>query len=523
MKNLLLVDDDKICQEKIKDDLSNANWNINIASNASEALKLIKENNFALILLDVVLPDEDGLNLIPKINQISPHTLIIVQTAYPTIDRAVRAIQLGAYDFIIKPFSNNVSHIINKAYSYWQSKYENSLLLEELKKRIFELEKSTETLNRERNKILALLKEIKEGVIMINNENKVYLINDVAVEIFQVNYNRESKKFICSSPNFKKVLENMIKVKEEKIAYLSLQFKIGEKKPKYYNVSIKSLSNNNFTEVIAIINDISEIIELHEMRANFISKLSHELRTPISIIKSTIDILKKKLYFEDTASINFLKIIDEQINQLNNKISQILSFSELYSGNVSLSMSMNNIIEVLKTELNRLIPKFQSKDLNFSLQMPTEVPDFVFDNEKIALVFHNYLENAYKFSPNGGSISINLKIIDRLSELGEIIPAEIKHKIVGKTLIISIKDEGPGIESQERKYIFEPFFQSETIYEHSNGMGLGLYIAKSIIEAHGGATWVQNNYPHGSIFYILLPILGDEKLKPPAPLFKLAY
>lgn len=521
MKKLLFIDDDKLFQEKIKDELRNTDWDLSVASDSEEALRLLKEHQFPIILLDLILPDADGLNLIPQFKQISPDSLIIVQTAYPTIDRAIRAIKEGAYDFFIKPYSNNITYVLDRAYSLWKSKKENFLLSNELRVRISELEKYADRLNKERNKILTLLKEIKEGVIVINEENKIYLINDVAMEIFQVNYDKKTKKFYCSSPNFKRLLENMIKVKEERLSSLSLQFKIGKKHPKYYNVSIKLLSDKNSAEVIAIINDVSEIIELHEMRSTFISKLSHELRTPLSIIKGSIDILEKKLSCEDQSLAGYLKIINEQINHLNNKITQLLSFSEFYTGNVTINREMNSIIKVLKAESNILMEKFQSKGINFSMQLPTEIPDFLFDYEKISLALRSYLENAYKFSPEGGSIFISAKVINHLSEIEEIIPPKITYKLSGEILIICIKDEGPGIESQEREIIFEPFFQSETIYEHSNGMGLGLYIAKSIIEAHGGITWVQNGKPTGSIFYILLPLIGNQISELSPALFKI--
>jgi len=510
MKKILLIDDDKLTQTMLSDFLSKQGWNITVASDAASASRILLGDSFSIILLDLYLPDRDGLDFLSSAKNMINSSLVIVLTASPSLDKAIEAFQSGVYDFMAKPLEEDKLMLtINKAYGYWTSKKDNAFLLESLKNKIAALEETNVQLSVERSRIYALLRDMNEGVLLMNEKGKINLINRKAMEIFKIAAGKESK-LASKSIHFNDIIKKMQTVQSDSKA-ISHQFKEGEKRISYYNAHIMPIVQDNCNEVLAIINDITEIIKIYEMRSSFSSKISHELRTPVSAIKGVLNIIKKKHSAEYEKLKDYFPVIEKEIEQLQSEINALLEFAVYSNDNVDLMLSENDLSAIINQEINELFPQLKEKKIDVKISLPTELQAFVFDSEKIAKVIRNLLNNACKFTPEEGSIEIGSEIVNNVAELKKRYWLDENSNAKNKFIMIYIKDNGNGIETADRDNLFEPFFQAESIFDHQEGMGLGLFICKSIVKAHGGFIWMRNNQDKGSTFYFALPLIGVKE------------
>jgi PAS domain S-box-containing protein len=243
---------------------------------------------------------------------------------------------------------------------------------------------------------------------------------------------------------------------------------------------------------VVVFRDISKIKEIEELRASFIDTVSHELRTPLTSIKCYIStILHPKASFDQTETLKFLNIINEETDKLNRMITDLLEASKLHNDALT--------IHPEAFELNLFINKQvdDKKELtsihNFIVDLESS-PVVYADQGQVEFVFKHLLENAVKFSPEGGRIRVSTRISS------------------DDSVVIIIEDEGIGVPDEQKSKIFDMFHRVDTrstrrIY----GPGLGLFLAKKIIEAHGRNIWVESGLQGGSRFVFSLPVFKKEK------------
>ncbi len=227
----------------------------------------------------------------------------------------------------------------------------------------------------------------------------------------------------------------------------------------------------------------SELKRTEKFRSEFFSNITHELKTPVTAIKGTIDLIERKGF----ADKKHLEIIKKNIEKLSKMIKDLLDYSKIESGQIELLKEKNNIIEAIEDAIFLVSPLSKQKNIKILLENRLDIWAS-FDHEKIQQVLSNLLTNAIKFSPENG------KIIIKVSE----------NK---KEIRVSIEDFGPGIPPEEREKVFQKFYRVSK--DKREGIGLGLAICKGIIEAHGGKIWVEEPPHRGSIFHFTLP-KGEE-------------
>ncbi|NMB60022.1 MAG: PAS domain-containing protein [Chloroflexi bacterium] len=235
--------------------------------------------------------------------------------------------------------------------------------------------------------------------------------------------------------------------------------------------------------IIATIRDITRFREAEELKSTFISIISHELKTPVALIKGYVSTLRRDDAKWDRKVVNeSLQVIEEEADRLTGLIENMLDASRLQAGGVSLKQS-----DILLPDMvSRLIKRFQTQTSKHTIVMdfPEDFPVILADETRIQQVISNLISNAIKYSP-GGEIRIS----------GQVRPDRV---------IISVSDEGPGISPNDIPHVFDRFYRSPEMARATKGAGLGLYLSRSIIEAHGGKIWVDPA-PQGARFYFTLP------------------
>jgi len=222
--------------------------------------------------------------------------------------------------------------------------------------------------------------------------------------------------------------------------------------------------------VIVSVRDITHFRTADEIKSTFISIVSHELRTPVALIKGYASTLARDDAKWDKSTISdSLAVIEEEADRLSKMIDDLLDASRLQAG----GLSLNRADVSLSTLSNRIAELFgtQSKKHTITADFPENFPVILADETRIRQVIANLVSNAIKYAPKG-----EIKIS------GQSRPEQV---------IICVSDEGPGIEANDLPHIFDRFYRSTTAVKHTKGAGLGLYLARAIVEAHGGRMWAD--------------------------------
>lgn len=246
-------------------------------------------------------------------------------------------------------------------------------------------------------------------------------------------------------------------------------------------------SDKHLTSIIANVRDITHFRRAQQMQNIFISTVSHELRTPVALIKGYASTLTREdaKWNMDVVK-NSLNVIEEEADRLTVLIDDLLTASKIQSERyVNLVLSEVQLDLVARNALERIGTQTANHDFAFSFQ--DDFPLVAGDSAKLRQVIDNLLTNAIKYSPNGGTITIGGRYNDQ-------------------SVTIFVRDEGAGIPETELPFIFDRFYRVDgNLTSRTKGTGLGLYLVRAIIEAHGGTINVKSHLHHGSNFYFTLP------------------
>ena len=246
------------------------------------------------------------------------------------------------------------------------------------------------------------------------------------------------------------------------------------------------------------VRDVTRERQQEEQRSTFISIISHELQTPIAIIKgyaSTLARTDAKL--EPKALRSRLTAIEEEADRLNTLVGNLLYASRIQAGGLHMDIAPLDLCNLIEGVTRRF--RARSPGVSIMLDIPPNLPTVMADRDRIEEVLQNLLDNAVKYSPHRRAITIACHA-------------------TGEEVIVSVSDIGMGIALSEQEHIFDRFHRaSDTATQATPGAGLGLYICRAIVEAHGGRIWVESTLRQGSTFSFSLP--REEKAHLPMVVF----
>ncbi|MFH1562784.1 MAG: PocR ligand-binding domain-containing protein [Nitrospirota bacterium] len=227
-----------------------------------------------------------------------------------------------------------------------------------------------------------------------------------------------------------------------------------------------------------------ELILANQRKSEFVYNCAHQLRTPLTTIKGAIDLILDKAFGEtNPQQERFLFNIDKSIEQLNGLVCNLLDHSMMTSGRQELEIRLTNIPVLVEEIITFLMPAASQKNITLENNIPKDISDIPTDAERIRQVLTNLIDNAIKFTPEQGKVTIQAKEWDDCLQIG-------------------VMNTGKGLPKDDYERIFDEFFKTAPIYE---GQGLGLALAKGVIEAHGGEIWAEGEPDKGSRFYFTLP------------------
>ena len=248
------------------------------------------------------------------------------------------------------------------------------------------------------------------------------------------------------------------------------------------------------SRVIAAVRDISKQKELERLRSEFVSTVSHEFRTPLALIKGYIaTLLRPDLDLGDETRERFLRSIDEAADRLSRLIGELLNASRIEAGRLELNLQPLDLGKLVTEVLERF--HLEASSYRLVAQLPPRKLVVQADSDQVERVLLNLLTNAIKFSPENGTVTVKARWIEALPGV-----------------MISVTDQGRGIPPEHLDHVFDKFYRAgDDLVRKTNGVGLGLYICKSIVERHGGRIWVESTPGEGSTFKLTLPGDGSAR------------
>ena len=257
-----------------------------------------------------------------------------------------------------------------------------------------------------------------------------------------------------------------------------------------------------------IIETNAKLEKLERLKSEFISIVSHELRTPLTSIKNSLDILMSGRCGEITSSADkFLTMAMRNVQRLSGIINDLLDLSKIEAGKMDFHFAptdINTVINYVKTALSEVA---KTKGLNLITQEDKNIPEITADSRRLEQVLTNLVSNAIKFTPEGKNITISSKLINANDiKINDYFKDNIKN-IQGDYVEVCVQDEGIGIEEKNLLHAFDKFAQIEnSLSRKAGGTGLGLPIAKQLLDAHNGAIWCDSELNKGSKFYFIIPV-----------------
>jgi two-component system phosphate regulon sensor histidine kinase PhoR len=336
----------------------------------------------------------------------------------------------------------------------------------------------------EKSKLATILSSMADGVIMTDNEGRVLLANRAAERMLDF----EEKKVIG---------EHLIEAVRDYEIDSALKSCLGTSKE--YTAQLEFGSGKLFLRVIAVpfvidgmtgalllFQDLTELKSLQTMRREFVGNISHELRTPLAGIKAIIETLQDGAISDKKAARDFLARVDGEVDRMMQMVTELTELSRIESGRGDLKPEAVNLNSLIEEVIASFKPQADRKKVALSTEPFADLPLVRTDKDRIYQVITNLVHNAIKFTHSGGSVLISTEVSEN-------------------SALVKVSDTGVGISREDLPRIFERFYKADRA-RSGEGAGLGLAIAKHVVQSHGGNIWVESEEGKGSTFFFTLPL-----------------
>ena len=366
--------------------------------------------------------------------------------------------------------------------------------INDLSLKIKEAQESTES---ERQRLDSVLRHMSDGVIATDRRGRIVIMNTAALDIL----NLKSEKVIGIPlleilPLEERVtFRELLETQQERLIYLEED---GEDSMIQCEFSVIQRESGFISGLVCVLTDVTEQQKIERERRNFVSNVSHELRTPLTSIKSYTEALVDGAWENKEIAPGFLNVIETEIDRMMRMITDLLNLSRMDQNRFGLEKEFINMNELVVHIVNRFEMVLQSepyRDKNYRILTDITQRDLwvELDQDKITQVLDNIINNAIKYSPDGG------RIIIRLME-------------THTDIIVSVSDEGLGIARKDIPHLFDRFYRVDKARSRAmGGSGLGLAIAQEVVQLHGGKIWVNSIENKGSTFFVSLPYIPFEE------------
>ena len=363
------------------------------------------------------------------------------------------------------------------------------------------LQTTINSLADEQRRLNAMLDNMADGMLITDERGDVRLINPAAARMLGVEEGYALGRSFAQVARDHRIIDLWQACREhgeEQVAPIEM-----DRQDSFLHVIVTPLQNGVAKACLVVMHDLTRIRRLETVRRDFISNISHELRTPMASLKALVDTLRDGALEDPPAARRFLDRMDVEVDALTQMVHELLELSRIESGQASFHLKPTPVAEVVIPPIDRLRPQAERAQLQLIVDLPPNLPDTLADVEQMQQVITNLVHNAIKFTPPGGRIVIGTSFVDQEDVV------QARHQPLASLspcILIAVRDTGVGIPADDLPRIFERFYKADQA-RSGGGTGLGLAIAKHIVQGHKGHIWAESAEGEGSTFYVAIPAL----------------
>jgi signal transduction histidine kinase/CheY-like chemotaxis protein len=515
---ILVVDDEANVLLTTSTILRQEGYEVDAVPGGGAALQAIEERYYDLILTDLSMPGVDGLAVLARVRERSPGTVTVMITGYGSVESAIEAVQLGAYEYLLKPTEvADLKQAVRRSLE---------------RKRLSEIDtlyRVSQTITSSLN-VEAIAGEVGEAVRNVLGVRNACLVafrrdrtpSECVEELRQLLLDPEVITLLSAGDSIISEESNGAAASwAERVGVRSyalvpgvsngqlacvLCADHGSERFEFHAAAQRFLQSLAGQTALAVQNALlvaelkqqndeitaanAKLRELDLLKSRFLSVATHELRTPLSVILGYNSMLAESL--EDRLSEEEKTTLSESVaacKRLIRLVNSMLDLNQIQSGKIQMEFARQDLRQVVSGIVALMQPEARRRQIHLALELPARLPRLMLDAERIQQVLINLIGNGLKFTPAGGNITVAVRQRDSFLE-------------------VSVCDTGIGISPTDREYIFDEFSQISRQAQHRQheGFGLGLAIAKRIVEAHEGSITVTSTPGEGSTFRFTLPL-----------------
>lgn len=482
---ILIVEDEKGLRLGTEKLLSRKSFIVSTAENGTEGIRKSLETDFDIVLIDLKMPDIDGLDVLKEIKEKKPSTVCFIVTAYASYETAIEATRLGAFNYILKPFTpDDLIHEIEKG-------YKQRILLLEAEELRRERQKNLLEIAHEKSRLNTIIESISSGVLLINKERKLVYFNKACLQKLNID------ELVIEEPIIDKLPPQIGDLVNE---ILNTPNPSG----KSYNTEVEILPNNEFVieatcsrvphpdgtfaGVVVVLKNITGLKQIEVLKSQFVSMVAHELKTPLAAVLGYLEILTNtSILVAEEKQKQYLNRSLLRLKSSLNLVNDLLDISRLETTSVIKQTEIIDLSEIINNCLDVLELEIKKKKIIVNNNSISNLPTIKIDRNDITKIFSNLLSNAVKYNKDEGKINIEFAINKNF-------------------VLVSINDTGIGLKPEDQNSLFQQFFRVKNKYTREiSGTGLGLSIVKKLVEINNGKISVESVYNEGSTFTVQFP------------------
>lgn len=477
--HILVIDDEPRIRDACKMVLTSMGFTVETASDGVEGLDMIEDSHYDILLLDLMMPNMSGFEVLSKVRDIDPDTVVIVITGYATLEHSIEAMKKGAFDFIPKPFTpDQLRAVVTKSLRYTHA---------------------LQDIATSKSRMRVMVHRLMDGVLTTDTEKRIVLANPAFRHM--VGYKKGSPvgshiDEVIDDEELLQAIDKALLMPPGEFSEITHEMTIadtlggGEKIFSVRCSPFRGRTDHNLG-TITVLHDITAVKKMDQMKSDFVSMVSHEIRSPINSLLMQLKIVLDGLAGDVTEKQReILERASDKMLNLNNLVTELLDLSRIESGLVAHEKELVDMATLLEEQKTFHQPYAHKKNIQINLNIEGKLPTLLANPRHLEEVFSNLITNAIKYSPEGGFI-------------------KLQAGIEKEYLQIQVADSGFGIGEEDLEKIFTRFYRVKDENTRSiHGTGLGLSIVKSIIDSLHGTITAQSELGKGTEFTIILPFNG---------------
>ena len=524
---VLVVDDNDLNADLLAHRLQDQGHGVMVARNGRIALEMLAQNPVDIILLDIMMPELSGFELLAiiKADVKLQNIPVIIISAADDAANIVQGIELGAEDYLPKPFNMPLLSARIKAslarkrlYDQEQARLQQMATLQAIDAEL------NATLDMRRVMEISLnwaLRQVggEAGIMGTVSEDRLHVLasQGYTYEIYEDSpfvlldqLPAAQQALISGRLAYEPQTERaglLVRTQSQIVlplyretAVIALLVLESTQASQWQPEQLSFLKRLGSHAAIALANAqlVDAMKVANQAKSEFVSFVSHELKIPMTSIKGYADLLLSGNFGTiNEAQTTFLETIRNNVNRMSRLVSDLTDVSRLESGQLHLETRPIQLAEVVEEVASFTRAQIEEKQQTLVLTVPDNLPDVWADRNRLAQILTNLVSNAYKYTPENGRITIRAEEMNSVNEDAEVQPM----------IHVSVADTGLGIKDEEQKAIFNKFFRgSDDEALRSPGTGLGLNITKNLVELHDGRIWFESKYREGTTFHFIIPV-----------------